>query len=100
VHEVLRVRKDAGKSLRIAPLLHSIPMLPATVLSLRQHAQVAILQEEIKRRDPTLPSRSFVFDSKRRFGSGDNSQAIRELPSWSKPNKAQPARALSQLCLA
>src|SRR5260370_23277337 len=83
--------------------MHHPNVVGATVLSLGcQHAQVAILQEEIKRRDTNFRKPLLIFEQQKSASEAAMiSQAIREtflgLVEADKPER-RPA-PLSQLCV-
>jgi len=87
----------------LAGYIHHPNVAGATVLSLGcQHAQVAILQEEIKRRDPNFRKPLLVFEQQKSASEASMiSQAIREtFVGLVEADKAgrRPA-PLSQLCV-
>jgi altronate hydrolase len=87
----------------LAGYIHHPNVAGATVLSLGcQHAQVAILQEEIKRRDPNFAKPLLVFEQQKSASEAAMiSQAIREtFLGLVEADKARRRPApLSQLCV-
>ena len=87
----------------LAGYIHHPNVAGATVLSLGcQHAQVAILQEEIKRRDPHFAKPLLIFEQQKSASEAAMiSQAIREtFLGLVEADKAQREPApLSQLCV-
>jgi altronate hydrolase len=87
----------------LAGYIHHPNVAGATVLSLGcQHAQVAILQEEIKRRDPNFSKPLLIFEQQKSASESSMiSQAIREtFLGMVEADKAERKPApLSQLCL-
>src|ERR1700737_3136803 len=87
----------------LAGYIHHPNVAGATVLSLGcQHAQVAILQEEIKRRDANFPKPLLVFEQQKSASEAAMiSQAIREtFLGLVEADKAQRRPApLSHLCV-
>src|SRR5229473_4951997 len=87
----------------LAGYIHHPNVVGATVLSLGcQHAQVSILQEEIKRRDPNFAKPLLIFEQQKSLSEAAMiSQAIREtFLGLVEADKAQRRPApLSQLCI-
>jgi altronate hydrolase len=87
----------------LAGYIHHPNVAGATVLSLGcQHAQVAILQEEIKRRDPNFAKKLLIFEQQKSASeSAMISQAIRDtFLGLMEADKAERRPApLSQLCV-
>jgi altronate hydrolase len=87
----------------LAGYIHHPNVAGATVLSLGcQHAQVAILQEEIKRRDPDFAKPLLIFEQQKSASESSMiSQAIREtFLGLVEADKAERRPApLSQLCV-
>jgi altronate hydrolase len=87
----------------LAGYIHHPNVAGATVLSLGcQHAQVAILQEEIKRRDPNFSKPLLIFEQQKSASESSMiSQAIREtFLGMVEADKAERKPApLSQLCV-
>jgi altronate hydrolase len=87
----------------LAGYIHHPNVAGATVLSLGcQHAQVAILQEEIKRRDPNFAKPLLIFEQQKSASEAAMiSQAIREtFLGLIEADKAQRRPVpLSQLCV-
>src|SRR6195256_4221279 len=97
-------REDAANLCGLlAGYIHHPNVAGATVLSLGcQHAQVAILQEEIKRRDPNFAKPLLVFEQQKSASEAAMiSQAIREtFLGLVEADQAQRRPApLSQLCV-